>query len=251
MRLAFVSLTVFGCKLSPFSHVVDSFLRFEKIEHEYVEVEPKKKRQMAGLDTILMPCLVVEDKAQAGNEDGKKTKKIIVKAQEIIDELQRLQGGSGRLGPFTNAQKNECMRMNEQLVPLIGLCRHLTLAASRETVAYMKEHVDEWGAWDHFWAVKTVPFFYWRRWRKMGYRVLVETGYQAYTESPPKALFEELEKIQDASKHIMSSGSSKPTVVDVWLFGLINSMRGETLFTRMQASCPKTVEWMDKLDKRF
>ena len=241
-----LGLTVFGSQLSPFCSVVTTYMRFEGIEHEYIEVEPKKKRQLNGLGTNQMPILVIED------ESGER--RVVAKAQEIIDEIQLLlledgsTSGRGKLDHFTNEQKNECMRMNQTLVPLIGLCRHLTYATSRETVRFMTQYADAWGSWDLFWAQKLIPIFYWRRWRKMGYRILIETGNEEYSNSPPEALFAELEKLQANSKFLRQE---EPTVVDVWLLGLVLSMKGETLFTRMEKSCPKTVAWMDKLEERF
>lgn len=232
--------TFYGSRLSPFCGVIESFLRFERLPHTHVEVEVLKKAQLEKFGTNVMPLWE--------RADGS----FVVKAQEIIDAIQSDHPRGGRLDPFTDAQKNQCMLINAHVVPLLALCRHLTYASSKETVAYFDQHVNEWGRWRTWYAKMMVPIFYWQRWRKMGFRVLVETGYEDCASSPTTALFRELEKVQEhRGEADFYGGRDKINVVDIWLFGILSVMKDETLYKRMESNCPKTTEWIHRVESRM
>jgi glutathione S-transferase len=142
------------------------------------------------------------------------------------------------------------MLLNENLLPLLGLARHLTYKSSCETVVYMERFKEEFGWWEYQVAKLLVPIFYWRRWRKMGNRILQETHYEEYASNPTFALFAELEKVQEkrGKKYF---GGDEINMVDLWLFGMLRVMKDETLFGKMEANCPQTKEWIQSVQNRM
>lgn len=169
---------------------------------------------------------------------------VIEKAQEIIDYFQNeLLLGKGRLPKFTNAEKNYCMsHINGKLLPLIGLNRHLTYASSKEAIGYIQSYSSELGYWNTFYLRYVASFFWWRQYRRMGYTILAETGYEKI--HPIVALCDCLESMQDQrSEKGRFFGGNRVNVVDIWLFGELLSFKDESLFVRVKERCPKTMEW--------
>jgi hypothetical protein len=185
-------VVIYATAMSPFCSVLDTYLRFERLysspQFKFVQVEPWKKAQLAHLD---IPRRVTPIAEIQRNEEQVE---IVVKAEEIIDRVQALRGLNSSLPPFTNAQKNTCMKINMTVLPIVALNRHLSLAASRETVRYMSAYASQWGP-VRTWITQTmVPVFYWRIWRfKMASAVLKEVG----GDVPQIALVDVLEKWQD------------------------------------------------------
>lgn len=98
-------------------------------------------------------------------------------------------------------------------------------------------------------AKKLVPVLYLRIWRKMGFRVLKDTGYAEC--SPEEALVRELEAWQKDGGKIEGElfGGSKPNVVDLWMYGQLKVFKRETLFRTVEAKCPQTMVWMKNIEK--
>lgn len=244
-------LTVYCSQLSPFCSVLDSYLGFERIPHTRVEVEPWKKRQLdeafpdAPVEKRLLPAAVV---SWPRNDDGGAVDdETLNKVETIIDRMQELLGPRGRLPRFSAAQKNTCMRINEEVLPVLALNRHLTLSASRETVAYMREFAQQWGTTRFMLSHTLVPVFYWRTWRKMGNAVLKDAGF----DSPEQALVGVLERWQEKRDGTFFGGTA-PSMVDVWLFGHVRVCQRESLFDKLVAErCPATMEWFKAMEMRM
>lgn len=241
------SLTLYTSQVSPWCSIVDTFLRYEGIHSAArVEVEPYTKRGMdapaaakEGVGKRLLPTLSIR------HEHGLET---VEKALEIVDRLQELmeeQRYEQRLPRFKNAQKNACMKINQEVLPVLALNRHLTLSSSRETVRYMSRYREEWGWWRCWLAQVLVPVFYWRNWRKMGNAILKDSGF----DSPEAALTGVLERWQKNRGNEPYFGGSSPNLVDVWLFGHIVVCRDETVFQRLIVQrCPDTMVWFTAMD---
>jgi glutathione S-transferase len=119
--------TLFSSTLSPFCSVVQVFLEYEGLGCKTIEVDPWRRTILQGVSApgAVLPVLVFASGHQP-----------VSKAQEIIDAIQTIHG-PGKAGLFTNAMKNQCMRMNERVLPLVALNRHLTWASSHETVRFV------------------------------------------------------------------------------------------------------------------
>jgi hypothetical protein len=135
--------TVFTSSLSPFCCVLQTFLDYEGIAYVKVEVDPWRKTvlETAVGRKPLLPVLVF-----AGGVS-------VSKAQEIIDAVQEARG-PGKCGKFSVPMKNQCMRINERVLPLVALNRHLTLASSHETVRYIAE-----GVFNQYFSLYIFMFF--------------------------------------------------------------------------------------------
>lgn len=120
---------LYSSSLSPFCSVLQVFLDYEGVSgYKRVEVDPWKKtilQSVAGSSGAVLPFMVF---------DGGRS---VAKAQEIIDHVQR-ERGAGKAGLFTNAMKNQCMRINERVLPLVALNRHLTWSSTHETVQFIQ-----------------------------------------------------------------------------------------------------------------
>ncbi len=237
-------LTVYTSQISPFCAVLQAFLDVEGIAHRRVEVDPWKRtvlRRFASSEGHVpaVPLVVL----------GAEQETPLSKAQEIIDALLAQRGG-GRCGSFTNAQKNQCMRISERVLPLVALNRHLTLRSSRETVRFIGAAEEEqWGWWHTFMARHLVPILYWRIWHKMGNAVMRDSGYAHL--SPQQALVTELEKWQRDGKGGGEAlfGGTRPNVVDVWLYGQIAVFKKESLYVLVSAHCPETVKFVENVER--
>jgi hypothetical protein len=237
-------LTVYTSQISPFCAVLHAFLDVEGIAHRRVEVDPWKRTILKRFASGDQPVPAVPLVAFGASEETP-----LSKAQEIIDAIQTRRG-EGRCGPFTNAQKNQCMRISERVLPLVALNRHLTLASSRETVRFIGvEEESQWGWWRAFVSRHLVPVLYWRIWHKMGNAVMRDTGYAQC--SPQQALVTELEKWQQDGKNGGDAlfGGPKPNVVDVWLYGQIAVFKKESLYVLVSAHCPETVKFVANVER--
>ncbi len=121
---------LYTSSLSPFCSVVQVFLKYEGFDFKSVEVDPWKKtvlQKIAGpSSTAVLPYMVFSDG------------KAVWKAQEIIDAVQSLRG-PGKSGHFSNSMKNQCMRINERVLPLVALNRHLSWTSTHETVKFVSQ----------------------------------------------------------------------------------------------------------------
>ncbi len=228
---------LYTSRISPFCAVLEVFLRYEGIAHNRVEVDPYRKTlvQQLGLSGPFpkLPLVLFVDGTH------------VSKAQETIDALQA-RHGTGKCGPFTVAQKNQCMRISQHVLPLVALNRHLSLKSSRETARFISPADEKvWGWWATLMSRYMVPLLYWSSWRKMGNTVMRETGYTKC--GPQEALVTELEKWQGEKGGELFGGSA-PNIVDLWLYGQIAVFKDESLYKLVERHCPETLKFVRKVE---
>lgn len=140
------------------------------------------------------------------------------------------------------------MLMNDSVVPIMALNRHLTLVSSRETVRYMDKFYDQWGYLRAFYSQRKIPVFYWRLWRAKANTVLESLG----QTKPDDALVHVLEKWQSERKGKRFFGGEAISVVDLWLYGHISVARNESLFSLViSPRCGETMEWFSTVEEQI
>lgn len=250
-------VVVFGSRLSPFSVIVTSYMRYQGIPFEWVEVDPLQKHvlQVNGVESKVLPVMRI-----------KSTKRDVAKAEQIISFCHDNMVSSSRLGDFSPALRNQCMMVNEEVLPLVALCRHMTLDRSRQACLYLSQDTpasfslpalsvsslqSQWGHWRHSFNSFFVPIMQWRMWRKMGSGVLRETGNSDRMDRPQEALFSALQRWDDKRQGREYHGGGKPNMLDLWMHGMISSFKQEKLMQEMETSCPQMAQWMHRMDHQF
>lgn len=228
----------------PWCGTVKAFLDHANIAHECVEVDPMIKRELAESDYKKVPQLRFDLDGKPGP--------YLVDSRIIVDTLAKCLGYEAQLSDTAVLQWRRWAR--EPLVRLI-------------TLEFNRSLIDAWRGYSYIDACDTIPYINKLFLKVVGAPVmymvamritrpkLIKDGYLTETDVPKTRLHEELnrfvrEALVDARTHKPQPfhGGSKPDLVDLDVFGVLQSVRGHRVYNEI-ISETQLMPWLQAMDK--
>ena len=240
-----LDLTLFQHSHSPYSHIVRAFLDYENIRYKIVEADsydPSRtlKKEEGIEESLKIPVLV------ARGEQVENRRKVVSSCGMIILFLFEKDASSLKLKKPSDEEVAMIEKFHK-LMPIIGLNRHLTLKDSYSCFEFMKEMNTSFGFLRDFFLRVVSPYAMYLIWSTNKDKVLQKYD-NSYRREPFQVLLTELDKWSAVRKEKgQFFGGSQMGIVDIYFFGLFQTMKGQNLFNSIFESREDWKDWYDQV----
>jgi len=239
-------LKMYRYSTCPFCGKVKAFLDYHKIAHECIEVEPIFKSEIQGNGYYKVPQLRFGSKSKGP---------FLVDSDVIVDRLSEVLPDKDKnnkewkkqmLDPEVRKWREYA---RERLVRYLVININTSLLESWRGYSYIDEHDTIAPHNKIFLKVLGAPVMYFVSKYKTLPALAKGDGYDPSVVPPTEALRNVLKEwAQEGLRGKEYQGGQRPSVADIEVYGVLQSIRGHHVYDEIVRSIPTVKKWLNNMD---